>query len=131
MSVVELIDAVKELSESEKGEFLDRLMEIDFEDAWDRQIEADAKAGRLDHLWRRLGHERVPLRGRLARHVVLADEHLRLVLDLALLVHADPFPFPYTADTVRQHSGRKVVLMRLLVAVSGLVALIVLILPVH
>jgi hypothetical protein len=26
-------------------------MEIDFEDAWDRQIEADATAGRLDHLW--------------------------------------------------------------------------------
>lgn len=53
MSVAELIDAVKELSENEKGEFLDRLMEIDFEDAWDRQIEADAKAGRLDHLWQK------------------------------------------------------------------------------
>jgi hypothetical protein len=26
-------------------------MEIDFEDVWDRQIEVDAKAGRLDHLW--------------------------------------------------------------------------------
>ena len=51
MSVAEIIDAVKELSENEKGEFLARLMEIDFEDAWDRQIEADAKAGRLDHLW--------------------------------------------------------------------------------
>ena len=51
MSVAEIIDAVKELSENEKGEFLDRLMEIDFEDAWDRQIEADAKAGRLDHLF--------------------------------------------------------------------------------
>ncbi len=51
MSVAEIIDAVKELSDNEKGEFLDRLMEIGFEDAWDRQIEADAKAGRLDHLW--------------------------------------------------------------------------------
>ena len=51
MSVAEIIDAVKELSENEKGEFLNRLIEIDFEDAWDRQIEADAKAGRLDHLW--------------------------------------------------------------------------------
>ncbi len=51
MSVAKIIDAVKELSENEKGEFLDRLMEIDFEDAWDRQIEVDAKAGRLDHLW--------------------------------------------------------------------------------
>jgi hypothetical protein len=27
------------------------LAEVDFDDAWDRQIEADAKAGRLDHLW--------------------------------------------------------------------------------
>jgi hypothetical protein len=51
MSVAELIDAVKELSEEQKGEFLERLTEIDFDDAWDRQIEADAKAGRLDPLW--------------------------------------------------------------------------------
>ena len=51
MSVTELIEAVKDLSDTEKGEFLDRLSEIDFEDAWDRQIEADAKAGRLDFLW--------------------------------------------------------------------------------
>ena len=53
MSVAEIIDAVKELSDNEKGEFLNRLMEIDFEDSWDRQIEADAKAGRLDHLWQK------------------------------------------------------------------------------
>jgi len=51
MSVAELIDAVKELSEEQKGEFLERLTEIDFDDAWDRQIEADAKAGRLNVLW--------------------------------------------------------------------------------
>jgi hypothetical protein len=51
MSVAELIEAVKELSEEQKGEFLERLAEIDFDDAWDRQIEADAKAGRLDPLW--------------------------------------------------------------------------------
>jgi hypothetical protein len=50
MSVAELIDAVKGLSEEEKGEFLERLAEIDFDDAWDLQIEADVKAGRLDHL---------------------------------------------------------------------------------
>jgi hypothetical protein len=50
-SVVEIIDAVKNLDEREKGEFLEKLTEIDFDDAWDRQIEADAKAGRLDHLW--------------------------------------------------------------------------------
>lgn len=51
MSVAELIEAVKELSEEQKGEFLERLAEIDFDDAWDRQIEADATAGRLDPLW--------------------------------------------------------------------------------
>ena len=51
-TVVEIIDAVKNLDEQEKGEFLEKLTEIDFDDAWDRQIEADAKAGRLDHLWR-------------------------------------------------------------------------------
>lgn len=49
-SVAEIISAVKNLSEQEKGEFLERLAEIDFDDAWDREIEADVKAGRLDHL---------------------------------------------------------------------------------
>jgi hypothetical protein len=52
-TVVEIIDAVKSLDEKEKGEFLEKLTEIDFDDAWDRQIEADAKAGRLDHLWQK------------------------------------------------------------------------------
>ena len=50
-TVLEIIDAVKNLDEQEKGEFLEKLTEVDFDDAWDRQIEADAKAGRLDHLW--------------------------------------------------------------------------------
>jgi hypothetical protein len=50
-TVVEIIDAVKSLDEQEKGEFLEKLTEVDFDDAWDRQIEADAKAGHLDHLW--------------------------------------------------------------------------------
>ena len=50
-TVVEIIDAVKNLDEQEKGEFLEKLTEVDFDDAWDRQIAADAKAGRLDHLW--------------------------------------------------------------------------------
>ena len=50
-TVVEILEAVKQLPEEQKGEFLDRLREIDFEDAWDRQIESDAKAGRLDPLW--------------------------------------------------------------------------------
>jgi len=47
-TVTEIIEAVKKLPETEKGEFLDRLADIDFDDAWDRQIEADAKAGKLD-----------------------------------------------------------------------------------
>ncbi len=51
-TVAEIIDAVKRLDEEQKGEFLDRLREIDFDDAWDRQIEADANAGKLDFLMR-------------------------------------------------------------------------------
>ena len=51
-SGAEIISAVKNLSEQDKGEFLERLAEIDFDDAWDRQIEADVKAGRLDDLIR-------------------------------------------------------------------------------
>jgi hypothetical protein len=50
-TVAEILEAVKQLPQEQKGEFLDRLREIDFEDAWDHQIEADAKAGRLDPLW--------------------------------------------------------------------------------
>jgi len=49
-TVAEIIEAVKKLPEAEKGEFLQRLTEIDFDDAWDRQIQADAKAGRFDGL---------------------------------------------------------------------------------
>lgn len=48
--MTEILEAVKQLPEEQKGEFLDRRREIDFEDVWDRQIEADAKAGRLDPL---------------------------------------------------------------------------------
>jgi hypothetical protein len=50
-TVAEILEALKQLPEEQKGEFLDRLREIDFEDAWDRRIEADAKTGRLDPLW--------------------------------------------------------------------------------
>ena len=49
-SVAEIINAVKNLSEADKGLFIERLAEIDFDDSWDRQIEADVKAGRLDNL---------------------------------------------------------------------------------
>ena len=41
---------MKKLPEADKSEFLQRLAEVDFEDAWDRQIKADAKAGKLDRL---------------------------------------------------------------------------------
>jgi len=50
-TVTEILEAVKRLPEVQKGEFLDRLRDINFEDAWDRQIEEDAKSGRLDPLW--------------------------------------------------------------------------------
>jgi hypothetical protein len=50
-SVAEIIEAVKRLDEHQKGEFLQKLADVDFDDAWDRQVETDAKAGRLDRLW--------------------------------------------------------------------------------
>jgi hypothetical protein len=50
-TVREILEAVKRLPEEQKGDFLDRLREIDFEDDWDRRMETDAKAGRLDPLW--------------------------------------------------------------------------------
>jgi hypothetical protein len=50
-TVAEIIEAVKLLTEKDKGVLLEQLAEIDFDDAWDRQIEADAKAGKLDFLW--------------------------------------------------------------------------------
>jgi hypothetical protein len=50
-TVGEIIKAVKGLDEAKKGEFLEKLAEVNFDDAWDRQIEADANAGRLDRLW--------------------------------------------------------------------------------
>jgi hypothetical protein len=50
-SVTDIIEAVKQLNNDEKREFLTRLSEVDFDEVWDRQIETDAKAGRLDSLW--------------------------------------------------------------------------------
>jgi hypothetical protein len=50
-TVPEIIDAVKRLDEEQKNQFLAKLAEIDFDDAWDRQMAEDAKAGRLDFLW--------------------------------------------------------------------------------
>jgi hypothetical protein len=51
-TVAEIIAAVRHLNEEEKDEFLAKLREVEFEDAWDRQMDADAKAGRLDFLVR-------------------------------------------------------------------------------
>lgn len=50
-TVAEIIEAVKNLGTEEKGEFLTRLHEVDFDDAWDRQIAVDAQGGQLDPLW--------------------------------------------------------------------------------
>jgi len=50
-TVAEIIEAVKRLDSAQKREFLRRLAEVNFEDAWDRQIEADAESGHLDSLW--------------------------------------------------------------------------------
>ena len=51
-TVAEIIAAVTHLTDEEKDEFLEKLRGIEFEDAWDRQMEADAKAGKLDFLVR-------------------------------------------------------------------------------
>jgi hypothetical protein len=49
-SVAEIIAAVRGLSEADKDDFLDQLRQVEFEDAWDRQMESDARAGKLDFL---------------------------------------------------------------------------------
>jgi hypothetical protein len=42
-TVSEIIEAVKKLPEREKSEFLERLAEVDFEVAWDRQIRVELR----------------------------------------------------------------------------------------
>ena len=49
-TVAEIIEAVKKLDERQKGEFIAKLAEVDFDDAWDRQMKADAEAGKFDRL---------------------------------------------------------------------------------
>ena len=49
-TVAEIIDAVRGLSEADKDDFLDKLRQVEFDDAWDRQMESDAGAGKLDFL---------------------------------------------------------------------------------
>jgi hypothetical protein len=51
-TVAEIIAAVKDLTEAEKDEFLEQLRALEFEDDRDRQMDADAKAGKLDFLVR-------------------------------------------------------------------------------
>jgi hypothetical protein len=50
-TVADILAPVKQLPEEQRGELLERLREVDFEDFWDREIQADARAGRLDPLW--------------------------------------------------------------------------------
>jgi hypothetical protein len=50
IAVAEIIEAVKQLDERQKGEFLEKLKEVDFDDAWDRQMKGDAEAGKFDRL---------------------------------------------------------------------------------
>ena len=49
MSVQEIEKAAKELPTDELDDLVTRLFDI-FHERWDRQIEEDAKAGRLDDL---------------------------------------------------------------------------------
>lgn len=41
-TVAEILAAVRKLDQAQKEEFLEGLSEIEFEDAWDRQIEQEA-----------------------------------------------------------------------------------------
>ncbi|MDR3406678.1 MAG: hypothetical protein P4L99_29605 [Chthoniobacter sp.] len=43
---------MKHLTDEEKDDFLEKLREVEFEDAWDRQMQADARTGKLDFLVR-------------------------------------------------------------------------------
>lgn len=49
MSLVELKKAIQEISAEERAELAQFLAELEA-DAWDQQIEADAKAGKLTKL---------------------------------------------------------------------------------
>jgi hypothetical protein len=47
-TVAEILEAVKQLTPQQRNELLEGLGELDLDDAWDKQIEAEAKAGKLD-----------------------------------------------------------------------------------
>src|SRR5207247_2403081 len=44
-TVSEIIEAVKKLPERDKSEFLERLGEVDFDDAWDRRLRPTRRRG--------------------------------------------------------------------------------------
>ena len=48
-TVEELAEAIKELTDEERARLMALLDELE-EDAWDRQIEEDARSGKLDWL---------------------------------------------------------------------------------
>ncbi len=50
MSKAEILEELRKLTVAERDEIRRKLDELD-DDAWDRQMEADAKAGKLDKLW--------------------------------------------------------------------------------
>lgn len=50
MSKAEILEELPKLTVAERDEIRRRLEELQ-DDAWDRQIEADANAGKLDKLW--------------------------------------------------------------------------------
>ncbi len=47
-TVVEIIAAVKRLDARQKGEFLNKLAEVSFDDAWDRLLDHPQPRPRLD-----------------------------------------------------------------------------------
>ena len=47
-TVAEILEAVKRLTSQQRSDLLDRLGEVDFDDLWDKQIETDANAGKLN-----------------------------------------------------------------------------------
>ena len=50
MSKAEILEEIVKLTPAERDEIRQKLDEL-ADDAWDRQMEADAKAGKLDKLW--------------------------------------------------------------------------------
>ena len=81
----------------------------------------------------RLRNVRIAVRGRLPRQLVVALEHLRLVLDLVLLVllHRQILPSLNGGKTDCQQRRLRLSLMRLIVTLAGVFAVLVLVLPAH